>query len=288
MYSLGCSVDQLGELYLDNVDVGGITPAPGVPLFFLAGVINGKVADFMFQRISKPFRGDYKSANRQFIAPLPVPKASKNQQKIVAEIAERLQQYHTQRRNLLHEIERRASALDKQIKPVKWLFPDLPNKQKLLEEAPGNLDTDQRKDWAQQRFNDNLNNKYQTLGELLRPSVIMEVKYEGKELKFLLDDLVALDKIYVEDTEGHFITAQWKVIALTYSVTDKSNGKKFANTLRKLSVPSNPVTVNQIIDLVQELFCIIRKIDNDESSLNQRLYKLYRLENLDIRRIEAG
>ena len=103
VYSLGCSVDQLGELYLDNVDVGGITPAPGVPLFFLAGVINGKVADFMFQRISKPFRGDYKSANRQFIAPLPVPKASKNQQKIVAEIAERLQQYHTQRRNLLHE-----------------------------------------------------------------------------------------------------------------------------------------------------------------------------------------
>ena len=286
--SLGCSVDRLGELFLDNVDVGGITPAPGVPLFFLAGVINGKVADFMFQRISKPFRGNYKSANRQFIAPLPVPKANKNQQEFVAEIAERLQQYHTQRRNLLSEIERRASTLDKQIKPVKWLFPILTTKRKLLEEAPRNLDTDQRKDWAQQRFNENLNNKYQTLGELLRPGVIMEVKYDRKELQFLLGDSVALDKIYVEDTEGSLIAAQWQVIAQTYSVTDKSDGKKFANTLRKLRAPSNPVTVNQITDLVQELFCIIRKIENDEFSLNQCLYKLYRLENLDIRRIEAA
>ena len=50
--SLSCSVDQTGELYLDNVDVGGVAPAPGMSSFFLAGLLNSHTADFVFRRIS--------------------------------------------------------------------------------------------------------------------------------------------------------------------------------------------------------------------------------------------
>lgn len=88
---VSCSVDRTGGIYLDNVDVGGVAPAQGISLFFLAGVLNAPVADFVFRRISKPFRGDYRSANKQFIAPLPIPPATEEERAQIAQRAERLQ-----------------------------------------------------------------------------------------------------------------------------------------------------------------------------------------------------
>ena len=64
--AVGCSVDTSQDIYLDNVDVGGIIPALGIRSFFLSGVLNSPVANFVFRRISKPFRGNYRSANKQF------------------------------------------------------------------------------------------------------------------------------------------------------------------------------------------------------------------------------
>ncbi|MGW8788784.1 Eco57I restriction-modification methylase domain-containing protein, partial [Heyndrickxia sporothermodurans] len=58
---MGCLVDAQGTSYLDNVDVGGIALVDGVSPWFLAGILNAPVADFMFRRISKPFRGNYLS-----------------------------------------------------------------------------------------------------------------------------------------------------------------------------------------------------------------------------------
>ena len=99
--SLGCSVDEKGSVYLDNVDVGGIEIAEGEEPFFIAGVLNSPVADFVFRRISKPFRGSYLSANKQFIAPLPIPPASSAERASVASRAKALQLAHTTRRDTL-------------------------------------------------------------------------------------------------------------------------------------------------------------------------------------------
>src|SRR5205823_11337086 len=74
--NFGCSVDDTGSFYLDNVDVGGVVIAAEEEPFFIAGVLNSQVVNFVFKRISKPFRGNYLSANKQFIAPLPIPVAS--------------------------------------------------------------------------------------------------------------------------------------------------------------------------------------------------------------------
>jgi hypothetical protein len=52
------AVDDLGSLYLDNVDVGGIIVSEGTDEYFVAGLLNSKVLNFVFQRISKPFRGN--------------------------------------------------------------------------------------------------------------------------------------------------------------------------------------------------------------------------------------
>lgn len=108
---LKASLDAHGEAYLDNVDVGGVLPAKEVDPAFLLGVLNGPVMDFVFRRIAKPFRGDFRSANRQFIAPLPVPDASPEEQAEIAGMARALQDGWTRRRDLLEAAKDRLSVL---------------------------------------------------------------------------------------------------------------------------------------------------------------------------------
>ncbi|HZJ28730.1 MAG TPA: N-6 DNA methylase [Solirubrobacterales bacterium] len=69
---LHAGIDSDGESYLDNVDVNGIIPGPEVTVWCLAGLMHSRLLDFLFRRGSVPFRGSYWSANKQFIAWLPI------------------------------------------------------------------------------------------------------------------------------------------------------------------------------------------------------------------------
>jgi hypothetical protein len=78
---LHAGVDAAGSYYFDNVDVNGILPGPeGPDLWTLSCLLNSKVLGYVFRILSVPFRGDYLSANRQFIAPLPIQEPSADQE----------------------------------------------------------------------------------------------------------------------------------------------------------------------------------------------------------------
>jgi len=66
--------DETGSFYLDNVDVGGVIlkDVSHENYLYLLGLLHSQVLDFCFQRLSAPFRGGFRSANRQFIEPLPL------------------------------------------------------------------------------------------------------------------------------------------------------------------------------------------------------------------------
>lgn len=65
--------DPDGRIYLDNVDVNGIIASEcGPSVWELAVLLNSRLLDFLFKLQTVPFRGDYMSANKQFIAPLPI------------------------------------------------------------------------------------------------------------------------------------------------------------------------------------------------------------------------
>jgi type I restriction-modification system DNA methylase subunit len=70
---LRASADPVGEVYLDNVDVNGIVPADQDQLFGLLALLNSRAWDWAFRRGSVPFQNDFYSANKQFVAWLPVP-----------------------------------------------------------------------------------------------------------------------------------------------------------------------------------------------------------------------
>ncbi len=70
---LKASPDGDGLVYLDNVDVNGIVPREGgISIMTILPVLNSRLLDFVFRRGSVPFRGHFYSANKQFIAPLPI------------------------------------------------------------------------------------------------------------------------------------------------------------------------------------------------------------------------
>ena len=70
---LRASTDPSGGTYLDNVDVNGVVPCTGGPsLWQLLVLLNSQLLDFLFKLQTVPFRGDYMSANKQFVAPLPI------------------------------------------------------------------------------------------------------------------------------------------------------------------------------------------------------------------------
>ena len=52
--------------------------------------------------------------------------------------------------------------------------------------------------------------------------------------------------------EGEFIVA-WKVLASTFSITEKTDGKKLSNALLKVAVADNAAIVQQVIALEGEL-----------------------------------
>lgn len=280
--NLACSVDSNGSMYLDNVDVGGVSSADAEDLFFIGGVLNSPVANFVFSRISKPFRGGFLSANKQFIAPLPIPPASEGEHAAAASMARALQAAHTARRDTLVRIERRLSATRQRSRPETWLFPDLKSKDELIAAAPARLDADEKRQWAEQRYDADLAARYAAISDRLRPGASLAAAFTGGELSFAIDGVPVIDRIFVSASEGEFIAAQWKVLAAIFSITEKTDGKKLANALRKLAVADNPAVVQQIIALEQELSAIEAAIGRQEAEMNALVYRLYDLTEAEI------
>jgi hypothetical protein len=105
LLDLFASGDPNGTTYLDNVDVGGVIVKKGWDLFFILAVLNSNACNYVWRLTSKPFRGEYRSANKQFIAPLPVPKAK--DQKPLAKLAKSLADLHAKRLKTAASVHRR-------------------------------------------------------------------------------------------------------------------------------------------------------------------------------------
>jgi hypothetical protein len=235
-----CFVDARGDYCLDNVDVGGVEPAVGVDLFFIAGLMNSEVLNFVFQRISKPFRGNYLSANKQFIAPLPIPNASPEQAADVARRARNLQESHTARRDKLVSLAKRMETIRRRAKPETWLFPNLKSKRELEADAPSTLDTDGRQAWAAKHYGDALEALHEAIGQRLNPGAALGAAFANGELSFSIDGVTVIDRIFESEAEGTFILAQWKVLATTFQITERTVGKKLCDALRKLARTTAP------------------------------------------------
>jgi len=100
-------IDPEGQRYFNNVRVNGILEREdkAYSLWYLLAILNSRAADYCFRCTAKPKDRGYFEANKQFIAPLPVPKTKKQQ--AIAELAERLADLHGRQAAAYQAVRRR-------------------------------------------------------------------------------------------------------------------------------------------------------------------------------------
>ncbi len=248
---LKCSWDAEGRVFLDNVDAGGILPAPNIELEYPMAVLNGPVADFVFRIIAKPFQNDYRSANKQFIAPLPVPNSTDEERASVAARARRLQHRWTHRRHLLQEADNRLSVLARTRHPARWLWPDLPTLPKMTEQAPRGLRLihDRRK-WAKERLDEMEAVRIEALQSALDRGGRRQVRFDDGELRLYVSGTVVLDKIYLDEPAGRLTEVYWRWLLLSGPARE---AERFASDLRRPPAVSDAPAAAQFIERVAAL-----------------------------------
>lgn len=267
--------DTVADKYLNNVRVNGILAAEGVDQSYLLGVLNGSVADFVFRRIGKPKQGGWFEANKQFIAPLPIPDAAPAQRAEVAKRARELQTGWTRRRDLLAACEGRLSVLARARHSERWLWPDLESTSDLQARAPRGLKmAGERRDWARARFEEEVAVRCQALQAALDGGGRLEAAFHDGELKLYAGGATLIDRIYLDEAEGGMAEAYWSWLLLSRSWREAD---KFAAALRR--APSDPQApaAAQFVAKVAELASQSAAIDEGEAALNDLLFDLYAL-----------
>ncbi len=275
--SLRLCADDHADKYLNNVRVNGILPAKGVDMFYLLGVLNSSIADFVFKRIGKPKRGGWYEANRQFIAPLPVPDAAPEDRADIAARARDLQERWTRRRALLHAAEERLSTLARAKHKAHWLWPALPALPDMMEQAPKalKLKTDRRA-WADEQIDALEAQSTDALQAALDGRGALQAEFKDGELTLFAGGSAVLDKIYLDGNAGRLAEAYWRFIIMKGPPRDAG---KFAKDLMRPPADSDSPAARQFIDRVDALAAESSAIDAAEHEMNERLYDLYGLSS---------
>ena len=285
---LACSVDLLAYYYLDNVDVGGIGTAPNISPYYLSSVMNSRATNFVFQRVSKPFRGKFRSANKQFIAPLPIPFGPDKERRELAQGAERLQQLYTEQRDALTDIHSRLGAIRIRRRPDSWLFPNLPTLDELVDQAPNRSVGVERREWARERLAREVEIRHARLREQLGPGAVLSAHLRRGELRFLIDGIPVVAGIFLPPKVAPFVLAQWRVLAGRLEVTGKLTGKKLADELKRVSVNADSHLMAEVVEREEEISAIDAEITVLEARVNETIYRLHGLTPEEIAIIEAA
>src|ERR1700730_10429076 len=87
------------------------------------------------------------------------------------------------------------------------------------------------------------------IGQRLTP----DAAFADGELSCSIDGVTVIDRIFESEAEGTFILAQWKVLATTFFITERTAAKKLCAALRKLTTNDGSPVVSQIMALEREL-----------------------------------
>lgn len=228
---------------------------------------------------SKPFQNDYRSANKQFIAPIPIPDATPEQRKEVGDRARELQDLHTRRRDLITKLDTRLSSdqtEDLRPKPgPDWIWAKVGTKTSFLKhpDLPEGLNKTQVKTWSKNRHEEALAEHLDTLDVLLQPGVPLRVDNSTDEITLHINDRPAL--VLYDKPDTPFLAAQWRHTLRDKNVTEAYNGKKLLNDLLKLKTTLDDTLKTRILTLDHEITDLDQVIAENEHEMNDIVSGLY-------------
>lgn len=274
---LFCSIDRAGLVCLDNVDVGGILIADEVELLYVATLLNSPVLNFVWRRLSKPFQNDYRSANKQFIAPLPIPHASLLEKQWLAGQALELTTLHTDLRRVKEDIDHRLEVCENQRRSEDWVLPTVGSIEDWKRKASQEMAARQRTHWAKERRSRQLSEELASLQTRLLANAHLRPQFENGELSIDSGGTVVIDRVFVSADEGPFLLAQWKLTLWKLKNGAAPVASKVVDLLRSVKLSGNPALKAQVVQLTEQASAIHDRINIIERELNDRIAELYHL-----------
>ncbi len=290
--SLRVASDDAGAVFLNNVRVNGILPTRPNEGWFLLGFLNSSVLNFVFTRTAKPKDAGWFGANKQFIAPLPIPEASDAERQEVGERARHLQELHSRLRDLSSMLEKRLNS--SQTIPVKpklkpdWLWADVgdPKSWRKSAEAPSEIKGRELTSWAKAKFEESLAPRLAALDDMLVQGARLEVV---NTLDTITVRLSGVDTISLFDKPDRpFIAAQWRHALRDVNVTEAFNGQRLLNRLLDLRTTADTALQDRIVALDGEITALETEIDTAEREINALVYTLYKLLPDEIEIVESS
>jgi hypothetical protein len=281
--------DASGEFTQDDRRVFAIIPEYPDSLFYLLGFLNSPVPEFVFRRIARPKANGYYDIEQQFLAPLPVPKATSAERTEVGSRARHLQELHTARHDKIILLQRRLNAdqcTDSTLSED-WLWADVKTVAAWKCDAPVALSAREKTTWAKERRATYLSMKLENIEAVLNPGTALTVEEHAGEVRLLAAG-VALASVVADQAEAPFIAAQWRQIARTTNITEMFKAKTLVKALLSLRHTANPALRNQATQFDKEIQDLDSRIAEAEAEMNKLVYKLYKLTDDEIRLVEEG
>jgi hypothetical protein len=284
---LGCFADEHGRFYCDNVDVGGVVPRRSDDIWLLAGVLNAPVTNTIFGWLTKPFRGNYKSANKQFIAPLPVPKADRVGRNALSALAKGMQEHTTRRARLRADLEERLAATATKTWPLEKLLHGVRPMQQIDEEAPTTLLPADRKKWGDEQRKADEESALARIDGLIRLDSEASVRLERGKLSFLIDDQ-EVARVFLAEEEAPLVGAQWRSVALDLQPSGKGDAKRLVDRLRRVATTDDSALTAQIISTGSDLAALTAVLREEEEELHELTCHLFNLTAEERLLVERG
>ncbi len=281
--------DDAAAFYLNNVRVNGIIPTQSSDFWYLLGILNSRVIDWNFRRIAKPKDGGYFEANRQFIAPLPIPTAGKADTGYVEKYAKQLTKLHTRRRDAIAALAHRLESCEQHEKPVEWLWPKTVSAlDSLIAKAPEGLTKTAARKHAKATQAEQVAQAETFLAESIPAISVLDARLKGGELELYADGGLVLNAAFVSPAEATQMLVNWKLVARDFSGQEKIDGAGLSQALRNPRLTTNPALAKQIEDKFNELSTTNKEIETAETDLDAICYDLFQLSADDIAMIEKG
>lgn len=281
------TLDRNGDCVANSSRVYSILLKKSDDYSYMLGLLNSDLLSFLFTRIARPKSGGFFDIETQYLAPLPVPKATTNQKIKIGELADQLQGLITKRGDTLAQLGKRLLVCETVGRSASFLWPQLRDASYWRAKNPQGLSGRALTAWVKQHLAALLEEQLIRLGGYLPAGVNLEAEYKDGELRLIANGRVAIEGIFIDEEEGKFIAAQWRYLARITNVTDNTKAKTIADKLCATYRTDNPSLQSQFLKLMDEVQSLEAEINRIEAQLNQQIYALYQLTPDEIQMVEG-
>lgn len=267
-----------GAFAANNVRVNCITANEPSDLWFLLAILHGKVCDWVFRRIAKPKSGGYFEANKQFIAPLPVPRADAAARARMGRLAQISRALHTRRARAEAALQRRLETAASRIEKPEWLLAGQVEPLPVLTlKAPQSATRAEKTAWAKAKQQTQIEAALDRAAILLSPNAELVCTFKDGELSLLASGLPVFDRIFVDAQGGEFLLLQWRLALRGQRFSGREGAQALFEALRKLRHSDNAALRDQAVIAGRRLFAYDDMIAKNEARLEAALFTAYAL-----------